>query len=155
MTDASQQLPDTWSRRDLPVLREAARGVDDNPPPVGIRIQEIAEHSNLTVDDVYKATKALEAAGLIEVRWVHPATAGRIVQVSAHARQLVGQWPSEETGLQRMIAALQAIAENTQEDEDTRTRAKKALDAITGTGKKIGLAMAIAYATGQIPGHGG
>ena len=52
-----------------------------------------------------------------------------------------------------MIAALEAIADNTDEDEDThRARARKALDALTGAGKHIGLAVATAYATGQIPG---
>jgi hypothetical protein len=63
----------------------------------------------------------------------------------------VGVWPSPESGLDRMIAALEAIANNIKEDEDTRGRARKALDALTGARKHIGLAMATAYATGQIP----
>ena len=83
MTDEATN-PDTWAWRDLPVLRHAVRGVDDQPI-IGIGAQEIEAATGLSHDDC--------------------------------------------------------------------TRAQKAIDAITGAGKKIGMAMAIAYATGQIPGH--
>ena len=51
-----------------------------------------------------------------------------------------------------MITALEAIADNT-DDEDTRTRARKILDSLTGAGKTIGISVATAALTGQIPGQ--
>lgn len=84
------------------------------------------------------------------MRWVMPAHAGRVKRVSAEARQLVGLWPTPETALDRMIAALDAIAEHT-DDEDTRTRARKVIDGLTGAGRQIGIAAATAVVTGHIP----
>ena len=72
--------------------------------------------------------------------------------VSGEALRQVGMWPTAETAFDRMITALQAIAVNT-EDDDTRTRARKILDGLTCAGKSIGLSVATAAITGQIPGH--
>jgi hypothetical protein len=144
--------PDTWSARDLPVLRAAALGVDEDPN-AGIRIHEIAERTGIDVDDVYRATRALDSAGLIDVRWLHPSTHGRIVEISGHARQLVGQWPTEETALERIIAALEAIAANT-DDEDERTKAQRFAAWLRSGATTVGLSVASAAITGQIPGHG-
>lgn len=149
----TEPLPDAWVSRDLPVLREAARIVDADANFAGARFHEVAEATGLHVDDVLLAARALESAGLVELRLVMPAKAGRFVRISAEARRDVGLWPSPETGLDRMIAALEAIAENT-DDDDTRTRARKILDALTGAGKTIGLSVAAAAITGQIPGAG-
>lgn len=52
-----------------------------------------------------------------------------------------------------MIAALEAIAESTDEDEDTRTRARRVLDGMLAGGKTIGLGVATAAITGQLPGN--
>lgn len=51
-----------------------------------------------------------------------------------------------------MIAALEAIAENTDVDDDTRGRARKILEGVTGAGRQIGISVAAAVITGQLPG---
>jgi len=72
--------------------------------------------------------------------------------VSGEALRQVGIWPTAETAFDRMISSFFAVAANT-ENDDTRARARKILDGLTGAGKTIGLSVATAAITGQIPGH--
>src|SRR4051812_26966289 len=108
-----EHLEPTWPWREYPVLLEAARIIDKDPNFAGARFQQIAEATGLTIDDVLIAARALEADGYVELRLVMPAKAGRIVQISGEARRQVGLWPTPSTALDRMIAALEAIANNT------------------------------------------
>jgi hypothetical protein len=145
--------PDTWSWRDLPVLREAARGVDAEPI-LGIRLGEVAEATGLNNADVYRASKALQAAGLVELReYAGDGSDNSFEGVSGAARVLVGQWPTEETALDRMIAALEEIAANT-DDSDTRTNAQKFAAWLRTGATTVGLSVATAAITGRLPGHG-
>lgn len=147
-------LDETWHRREFPVLREAARLLETSEAGQGAPSGSICAATGLDDTAVFRALKALEAEGLVTVRWVMPSTHARVVEISGQARRLVGLWPpAPADGVERMFAALEAIADDTNEDDDTRSRARKALDGLTGAGKHIALAMATAYATGQIPGQ--
>lgn len=144
-------LPDTWNSRDFPVLLEAARRIDAEIG-AGVRFADIAQATGLSEDDVVIAARALDDAGLVELRLLMPAKAGRIVRITARARQLVGHWPTEQTALDRIIAALEAIASNT-DDEDTRSNARKFADFLRTSANTVGLSVAAAAITGQLPGQ--
>lgn len=148
----SSPLPDTWSNRDLPVLRQIVRMVDHDPI-VGGPLGDIATETGLDVDDVYRAAKALEYDGLIRLtEYASPPQFHRADRVTGDARRLAGQWPTPETGLDRIIAALDAIAANT-DDEDTRTKARKFADFLRTSAATVGLSVATAVITGQLPGQ--
>lgn len=145
-----EPLDDTWHTRDLPVLREAARQLEEDESFVGVALQSIATGLGMEPMIVLKSLQILEAAGLVELRLVMPAIAGRVTQVSAHARQLVGQWPSEEQALDRIIAALFAIADTT-EDPEERTKARRFGEWLKSSATTVGLGVATAAITGQLP----
>lgn len=146
-------VTDTWDDRDVQVLRVIVRAYDDSiGGPVRSTVVENAL-PDLTKQDIQRAGVALRDAGLIALRGASGTPFLFANTVSADARRIAGQWPSPQNGLERMIAALEAIAANTDEDEDTRTRARKILDGLLGGTKTVGMAMAVAYATGQIPGN--
>lgn len=147
-------MTDRWYDEHLPVLVAAVEGVDTDNDFGGIRLHDIAYQTDLSEEQVMRALRALESDGLVEVRWVMPARAGRVTRVSGEARRLVGVWPTPDTALDRMIQALEAIADNTEADDDTRTRARKILYNLAGAGRQIGIGVATAMATGQIPGAG-
>jgi hypothetical protein len=142
-----EPLSDTWHSRDLPVLRELARICDERPG--GASSHDLSRATDLGIDQVGNALRALESGGYVTVTWVRQGI-GRATGVSAEARRLVGLWPTPETALERMVAALEAIADNA-DDEDTRTRARKILEGLTGAGRQIGIGVATAVVTGQIP----
>lgn len=147
-----EPLEDTWHARDLPVLRETARQFEEDDTFTGVRLQDIASALELDVMVVLKSLQSLEAAGLLDLRLVMPAHAGRVVQISGRARQLVGQWPSEEQALDRIIAALLAIAEDSDEPEQQK-QAKGFASWLKTNATTIGVGVATAAITGQLPGQ--
>jgi hypothetical protein len=146
----TEPLPDTWHRRDLPVLREVVRRLDEHPYRY-VPDAAVAETTGIPVDDVRRSAITLERAGLVKL--IKDFSDELEFQEFRGTRPLLltGAWPTPETALDRMIAALEAIAEHT-DDEDTRTRARKVLDGLSGAGKQIGISVAAAALTGQIPG---
>lgn len=144
-------LDDQWDRRDFPVLREIVRNLDTAPDIPGPSITELAAATGLTPTAARAAAHALDDAGLIRMAWVGGGgLQSQALKISAEARRLAGVWPTPETALDRMVTALEAIAASTS-DEDTRTRARKLRDALTGAGRDLGMAAARAAITGQIP----
>ena len=146
----SDHLDDTWTHRDFPVLREVVRLFDLSEPDAPVWAEAVADATGLTLQDVSRAGLALEADELVTVDGYAERPVQRFLRVSGAARRLAGIWPTPESALDRMITALEAIAEHT-DDEDTRTRARKILDGMTGAGRHIGLAAATAVVTGQLP----
>jgi DNA-binding Lrp family transcriptional regulator len=145
-------LPDAYATRDLPVLVEAARILDSEAGMYGCRLSELVAATGLPERHVELALRALEADRLLEVHWMHPREASRVSGLTGDARRAVKLWPTPESALDRMIAALQTIADNTDEDEDTRGRARTILDSFKGAGREVAIAVVGAAISGQIPG---
>jgi hypothetical protein len=150
----TEPLPDTWHNRDLPVLRAIVRAFQDDPTG-HVRSGALATELGMEPDDVTRALANLLRGGFV----VPPGNAGRqaaefgiIIDITDRALYATGSWPTPDTALDRIVATLQAIADNTDADEDTRSRARKILDSLTGAGKQIGISVATAAITGQIPG---
>jgi predicted ArsR family transcriptional regulator len=128
-------LDDTWHNREIPTLTHAARLIEEAEVGMGARLHDIAAASGLSEEDTHRSLKALEDAGLIEVRWVMPARAGRVVRVSAGARQLVGMWPNPETAFDRILAALETIAGTS--SGQVQSDANQALEALRSSGDAL------------------
>ncbi len=72
------------------------------------------------------------------------------LDVTQTALYAVGAWPTPETALDRMLAALDKIAQNT-DDSGTRTNAQRTA-AWLRSSATVGLTVASAMITGQLPG---
>lgn len=147
-------MTDQWNDRDFPVLKAAVHAIDHDVNATGMRLTDLATAAGVSEDDTFLALRALESAGLLDVRWSMPARAARVHRASGEARRLTGAWPTPETALDRIITALEDIADNTEAEEDTRRRARKILDNLAGAGRQIGISVAAAAITGQLPGAG-
>lgn len=147
-----ERLEDTWNPREWPVLREAARLTEIAPIGVGARLHEISDATGLDDDTVFRAVRVLADDGLVDVAWRIPPRGSRVTQISGEARRLVGLWPTTETALDRIIDALEAIAEHT-DDEDTRTNAQKFRAWLKSGASTVGFGVAQAAITGQLPGQ--
>lgn len=140
-------LEDKWHSRDLPTLRAAARIADGDM--VGARFQEIVAETGISLDDSMLALRALQDGGLVEVRWMAPAQAARVLHISGEARRLVGLWPSPEVAADRLIAAIEAAIERS-DDPEERTRLRKFRDGLLGAGRDLAVAIGAAVITGQV-----
>ncbi|CUR59652.1 hypothetical protein NOCA1190018 [metagenome] len=95
----------------------------------------------------------LSNTGLVGAHFTHDSGGEYFgIKLSERALRETELWPTAESGLDRMIRALEAIAENTREDEDTRTRARRLLESLRGAGREVGISVVTAALTGQIPG---
>jgi hypothetical protein len=103
-------------------------------------------------DTVRSAVANLHRDNLIEIFSTKRATGTTIdgvAEVSGQALREVGAWPSPDSTADRLIAALQQIADNTV-DPETRTRARKILEGFAGSCRQIAVGVAAALTTGAI-----
>lgn len=142
-------MRDIWTTRDLPVLRAYVE-LENADDDISNANDDVAAELGMTLDELDRSLSKLDQAEYIHTR----ATFGGVYVTGVTERRLreVGAWPSEQTALDRMLEALESIAEHT-DDEDTRTRARKIIEGLSGAGRQLGLSVAAAVVTGQMPGQ--
>jgi hypothetical protein len=141
----SNELQDTWNARELPVLVEVARQFSHAGTVPST--EAVMERTGLSTADVRLAVQALREAGNLQ----SPTNFGRIFGgVTERACREVGLWPTPETALDRMVAALQHLATAGPTDDD-RSRAREILERLTGASKTVAIGVATAAINGQMP----
>ena len=106
---ADPRLNDVWLSRDYPMLVEIMRIVEEE----GLSIQAFQwKHILETEEDQQRALYALRARGLIETREL-ASYIDSITNVSGEAYTLVGLHPSGEDLKERLVSALEQLAEKT------------------------------------------
>ncbi|WP_132301640.1 hypothetical protein [Kribbella sp. VKM Ac-2568] len=143
---------DTWHSRDLPVLRATVQLCEVDVDRQGARLGEIAAAAQLSEDDTLLALRLLESDGLIQVSWMNPARAARVLGVTGEAMRRVGRWPTPEAAYDRLIKALEAIAESEEQPPEERSRARKVLAAVGGASREFGIQLGAAVLGAQIGG---
>lgn len=143
-------MPDNWNNRDLPVLRVIVELADEQPGE-WVYVWDVAPQLGWDRNDVrvQQAGRRFESAGWCETTHRGPKIDG-FRNPSSDALRAVEEWPTPETALDRIVGALEQLAREAT-DDDTRTRARKILDGLQGAGKRIGLGVATAAITGQMP----
>jgi hypothetical protein len=139
-------MADTWESRDLLVLRAAVELYDQtgrNPSAA-----EMEAACGFDKDTVQRALRALYREPFFQegmTDW-----SGNILAVgppTSAALRVAGQWPSPEVQLDRLIAALQAAADDEERPEEERKRFKQAALWLGGAASQI--------AIGALSGAGG
>lgn len=105
-------MESTWETRDLPVLQAIVEITDREGPGPGARVRDIAETTGLSLDDVKRATYALEGAYIGPLRRSLGGDGGqwRVTEVYPGARVITGQWPNPDTLANRLVSALEQMA---------------------------------------------
>jgi hypothetical protein len=119
-------MEDTWTNRDLPVLRAAVK-IFNQTGQTRIGIEQIQQETRF---DKAKTQRALQmlyrepyfAEG--DERWSGGFRA--VGAPTSAALRLAGAWPTAENLLERLIVALEAVAEDESRDEPERSKAKQA-----------------------------
>lgn len=142
--------PDTWTTRDLPVLRAVARLLEDDRTAVAS--DEIASAVGLDKRDVVKALRLLgdEHIRIDDMSSLGPADYV-VTGITTAGLRTVGQWPSPETAVDRMIEALEQMIDNTPEGSPKQSRLKASLAWIRDTGRDVMVEVAAAAITGRLP----
>lgn len=129
---------DTWHNRDLPVLKAAVEIYDQKG-----RNPSAAELETATAFDdrtVQRALRALYREPYFEEGIT--AWGGDILAVgppTSSALRVAGLWPTPEAQLERMVAALEAAANDEGRDDEERSRFRQAILALRGTAYQVAI----------------
>ena len=151
----TEPLVDTWRPRELPVLRALVLELDQDPRR-GVSAEELAlrmpNQDNILWDNdtVGRALVRLTQAQYVTAVQTPSATGSaglplRITGVTEKALRATGAWPSADLVADRLLDALQDIADHG-DDAVTRSRARKALEALGGFTREVLVSVAGAAA---------
>lgn len=111
-------MEDTWTTRDLPVLRAIVEIYEETGEAV--RPSRIVEYTDLDKDTVQAALRALHSEEPPFVTTMRRRGAGGYILVGSptgHARRAVGAWPTAESIADNLIHALDEAAARESNEE--------------------------------------
>jgi hypothetical protein len=141
-------MPDLWTDTDGPLLRTIVT-LFDATPTVGVRTAQAKELSGLEDAEFEAAMIRLETAEPPLLSGIPKWDLNYVFQITSvteRARVKVGDWPSPESLIDGLIAALAEAAE-AEPDPVKKTKLKQAVEVISG----FGLQVAIGWATKSVP----
>jgi hypothetical protein len=116
---------DTWTTRDLPVLRAVVDIYDRTRD--AIDPDDIEAAVGLDKDTVQRALRALNTEPyFLDVTQIHSGEIWAVGAPTGHALRVAGAWPSPENLLERLIAALQDAAKDEMRTPEERGKFKQA-----------------------------
>ena len=150
MSTLDRPLPDTWFRRDLPVLRAVARLVDGPEHGGNPYLGQVVPASGLAKPDVLAAARTLAAAGYVEVLTTYSGEIVRFTGISAEARRLAGLWPTPQSEWERLVEQVGTRADRAPTDVE-RARWRALADAAAAVGPDDGALLMSALIGGYVP----
>jgi hypothetical protein len=145
----TEPLADTWQTRDLPVLRIAVAALDERPGWAA-EVDEI-DHG-MDQEEFMRAVQRLEHGGYLTAEWSITFGSTELISITSATKaafEATGAWPTSDVAADRLLAALKDLADGGR-TEDVRSRARKALDALSGAGRDIAVGVATAALGGQL-----
>jgi hypothetical protein len=118
---------DTWTTRDLPVLRAVVDTYEETGDYL-TRASDIEAATGLDADTVQRAIRKLNTQPSFFEKVLDTAQGG-IVMVgppTGDALRVAGAWPSPENLLERLIAALESAANDETREPDERSKLRQA-----------------------------
>lgn len=131
-------MDDTWTNRDLPVLKAAVELFDKTGH---VRADAIAQALEFDSETVQQALRALYTEPYFRQGGA-TAWGGRRIIVgdpTSDAYRIAGKWPTPENLLERLVAALEAAGEDEDVPEPERGKAKQAALWLGDTLSKIAI----------------
>lgn len=108
-----EPLPDTWHKRDLPVLRAIVKELGQTTDPV--EVYTLTVSTGMPKVEVECAILALHRGGYVDVS-VTTSFGGTSIDgvndVTGDAYRLTGAWPSSEAIADKLLAALTDVVEH-------------------------------------------
>ena len=129
-------MESTWESRDLPVLDAIVRYFDEHDGP---EIPDVATFARITGMDPGQVAPAVRA---LSPRFIKTAaTMGGLMHVAImgvtdEARQAVGQWPSPEVWVDRLVQALREAAER-EPDLEKKGRLRAMAEGLGGFARDV------------------
>lgn len=132
---------DTWTNRDLPVLKAVVDifecGDDDNIEP-----GEIARRTGLDDDSVQRALRALYKHPYLDPESGMSDVSGQVLfagEPTGDGLRAAENWPSPQAIIDRLVAALEAASEDETRSTDDRGLLKKTALTLRGAAYQVAI----------------
>jgi hypothetical protein len=129
---------DTWTNRDLPVLR-AAVDIFESDDDDNIETGEIARRTGFDEETVQRALRVLHKHPYLDDSGISDAN-GRVVfagEPTGDGLRAAENWPSPQGIVDRLVAALEAAAEDESRPQEERSLLKKTALTIGGAAYQV------------------
>lgn len=130
----SEPLPDVWTTRDYPVLREVVRRIDSGEDPFP-RLPQLAAGTELTEEEVSRAIAALDRRGLVRGAPMSGGFYG-VNEVSGEAYLLTGLHPNGDDAVSQLVSSLRQAADEVSDPEE-KSRLRKLADGVGGVSREV------------------
>ena len=144
-------MESTWEPRELPILRIAVAHFDD-PTVNRLDIADIVAATGLEETTVQSGLHALSKATPPYVEGIPVAEVPYpiiLTGVTERARREVGQWPTPDAWVDRLVQALERAAAE-EPDQEKRSLLMKAADLIGGVARDVAVKVASGVITGAM-----
>jgi hypothetical protein len=134
-------MEDTWTNRDLPVLRAVVE-IHDTTGKTKIGVGEIANAAGFDVETTRRAIRALYTEPYLQEGGMD--FGGNQIFVgppTGPARRVAGAWPSPEGLVDQLVAALEAAAEDESRPEPERSKFKQLALGLGGTAYQLAISV--------------
>lgn len=132
----SSQPPETWTTRELPILRRILARIDSGDGFIELRTLA-SELPEIPPEQIRIGIEALEDAGYIDVTFMMGRPlAGHVDRVHERARRELGTWPTPEGLVAEIVVAFEHAAAQTDEPE-RRTKLQAVADALGGFARDV------------------
>jgi hypothetical protein len=144
----ARQIESTWESRDLPVLETVVRYIDKHAGSRYPQVFDVAEITGLHMTEVLRALQALDPT-YVELRPVGHAEHWVVARVTDEARRAVGQWPTPEGIVDRLIQGLLDAADQ-EPDEQKRSRLRSIAEGLRGFARDVAVGVISNAATAPL-----
>jgi hypothetical protein len=144
-------MESTWEPRDLPVLDAIVRYFDEEDSAVIPDVGTFAEITGMDPGQVGRAVRALSPRFVKTLGGLQGLTEVPIMGVTDEARQVVGQWPSPEVWVERLVQALREAAER-EPDPEKKGRLRAMAEGLGGFARDVAVGVLSGGITHSIDG---
>lgn len=145
----SDHLPETWTSRELPILRRVLARFDSGEPLVDAQTLQ-SELPDMPPEQLRVGLQALDDAGFLDYqpRMGGPnRVAGHVDQVHERARRELGTWPTPD-GLVADLADALGRAADAEAEPEKKSRLRAAADGLAGFGRDVAVAVVAKHVGG-------
>jgi hypothetical protein len=129
-------MESTWETRDQLVLDAIVRYFDEHDGPEIPDVETFAKLTGMDPGQVARAVRALSPRFIKTQATLGGLMAVAIIGITDEARQAVGQWPSPEVWLDRLVQALREAAER-EPDPERRGRLRAIAEGLGGFARDV------------------
>jgi hypothetical protein len=144
-------MESTWERRDLLVLDAVVRYFDEQDSAEIPDVETFAKITGMDPSQVGRAVRALSPRFIKTGPGLGGLTEVPIMGVTDEARQVVGQWPSPQVWVDRLVAALHEAAER-EPDPERKGRLRAMAEGLGGFARDVAVGVLSGGITQSIDG---